>query len=123
MSRPDTTKCRACELLIPTACIRCKRPFATHADLQREIDRLSAALEALSLELERRLDPPPPPPQLFPAILPTMDEWKNLLIAEAIRRVGASHAGELIGMGRTSIFRRYHRETRALQGEATHATP
>jgi hypothetical protein len=93
--------CPACELPIPTVCRRCKRPFPTAAELQLEIQRLQELVAALTAQLDARS----PAPQLFAAPLPTMEEWKRLLIAEAIRQAGKHRAAALIGIGTTTIYR------------------
>lgn len=113
------TKCPACELEIPVACRRCKRPYRAQttevqpAELQLAL--LQVSYDALVAENERLRALKTLTPQLFSEVLPSMAKWRNMLLEEAVRRVGKVCAGELIGIGRTTVYR--------MLREAQNATP
>jgi DNA-binding NtrC family response regulator len=97
----ESKLCLGCELVIPTHCRRCKRPFAS-----RRAEELAGEILVLRRELEAERSKAAP--QLFPEVLPTIQEWKQVLIDESIRRTGGDKrtAAKLLGIGATTIYRR-----------------
>jgi hypothetical protein len=105
-------KCSGCELPIPIACRRCKRPFTPPPTLAEMTNDLKAARDKIcALEIELAVANEFAP-RLFPDILPTAREWAQVLIDEAMRRTGGNRqrAGVLIGIGNTTIYRKTSKE-------------
>jgi DNA-binding NtrC family response regulator len=107
---PHSIACPRCELAIPAACRRCKRPYSflrRIADLEKSVEAERAQVESLKAANANLRKKVPVQPQLFPAKLPTAEEWEALLIAEAIKRTGNfTAAATAIGIGKTTIYRK-----------------
>lgn len=117
---PNTTKCRACELVQPesTFCRRCKVPLPINPPrvvekiVERIVDRIVETQTTVTIEREvlKVVYFPIPADRYEEKIdaLPTMDEMEQCLIAAALSKFGGNAviAAEALGISKTTIYRK-----------------